>query len=154
MPKVGMTKSNTPVFEQAFIWMNKFRNLKTMKEGHFKLLLLYVIDLHNLHIEKKVDLLANPLNQQREAEIQKLNDELALQGLSNLSLHPKESLQSEQASATPTEKDEDRSESAGFTELPNGEFIRKCISLKKKFLASFFISSFIKIFPLLLFFLQ
>ena len=40
-----------------------------MNESHFKFFLVYLIDLHNLHIEGKVSLLANPLNKNREVEI-------------------------------------------------------------------------------------
>ena len=81
-----MDSSNTPVCEQTFSWLNKFRNLKTMNEAHFKLFILYVIDLHNLHIEKKVDLLANPLNPKRWEIITKKSDEEALEAFGKLSL--------------------------------------------------------------------
>ena len=37
-----------------------------MNEARFKIFLLYMIDLHNLHIENRVDLAANPLNEKRE----------------------------------------------------------------------------------------
>ena len=66
LKKVGITKQNTPACEQAFKWLNKFKNLKTMNEARFKMFLLYMIDLHNLHIENRVDLAANPLNEKRE----------------------------------------------------------------------------------------
>ena len=87
MKKVGMTHANTPVCEQTFSWLNKFKNIKSMNEAHFKLFMLYILDLHNLHIEKKVDLLANPLNPRRKEEIQKLNDEIVLEGFEKLSLN-------------------------------------------------------------------
>ena len=60
---------NSPACEQAFKWINSFTNLKSMNESHFKFFLVYLIDLHNLHIEGKVSLLANPLNENREVEI-------------------------------------------------------------------------------------
>ena len=107
----------------SFSWMNKFRNLKTMNEAHFKLFILYVIDLHNLHIEKKVDLLANPLNPKRLQEIEKINEDLLLHTLGNLGLQdeavvPTQQVEKESsklAAETPRMADE------GFTELPNGE---------------------------------
>ena len=41
-----------------------------MNEPRFKMFLLYMIDLHNLHIDNRVDLVANPLNEKREEAIQ------------------------------------------------------------------------------------
>ena len=73
MKKVGMTRANTPVCEQFFSWVNKFKNIKSMNEAHFKLFLLYILDLHNLHIEQKVDLVANPLNPRRPEAIDDKN---------------------------------------------------------------------------------
>jgi hypothetical protein len=66
LKKMNISKLNTPACEQAFKWLNAFKNLKTMNEARFKLFLLYMIDLHNLHIEKRVHILANPLNDKRE----------------------------------------------------------------------------------------
>ena len=37
-----------------------------MNEPRFKMFILYMIDLHNLHIEDRVDLAANPINEKRE----------------------------------------------------------------------------------------
>ena len=45
-----------------------------MNEAHYKLFILYVLDLHNLQIEKRVDILANPLNKDRKVEIEKLKE--------------------------------------------------------------------------------
>ena len=86
MKKVGMVHSNTPVCEQTFSWLNKFKNIKTMNEAHFKLFLLYILDLHNLHITKKVDLVANPLNPRRRSHQSDINEDLALEGLLNSQL--------------------------------------------------------------------
>ena len=102
-----------------------------MNEAHFKLFILYVIDLHNLHIEKKVDLLANPLNPKRCQEIEKLNDDLLLQTLGSLGLQDEAVVPSKQVVensnkvaatsllAEPVKTDQDVE---GFRELPNGEF--------------------------------
>ena len=70
LQKLGIKKQNTPACEQAFKWLNAFKNLKTMNEPRFKMFLLYMIDLHNLHIENRVDLAANPLNERRGDFIQ------------------------------------------------------------------------------------
>ena len=86
MKKVGMVHSNTPVCEQTFSWLNKFKNIKTMNEAHFKHFLLYINDLHNLHITKKVDLVANPLNPRRRSHQSDINEDLALEGLLNSQL--------------------------------------------------------------------
>lgn len=140
MPKVGMSHSNTPVCEQTFSWMNKFRNLKTMNEAHFKLFILYVIDLHNLKIEGKVDLLANPLNPRRCQEILKLNQDNLLKSLGNLDIQEK--VQSPSSESEPSHEDQllknlgnlgiqdkvptsepapESIEDGGFLELPNGD---------------------------------
>ena len=69
LKKLNIDVVNSPACEQAFKWINRFKNLKTMNEAHFKFFLLYMIDLHNLHIENKVCILANPLNEDRDMEI-------------------------------------------------------------------------------------
>ena len=69
LQKLNISKQNSPACEQAFKWLNQFKNMKTMNESRFKFFLLYVIDLHNLHIEHRVDLIANPLNEKREGVI-------------------------------------------------------------------------------------
>ena len=72
LKKLNISKLNSPACEQAFKWLNQFKNLKTMNESRFKFFLLYMIDLHNLHIENRVDLVANPLNEKREHEVESL----------------------------------------------------------------------------------
>ena len=66
LKKLGITNLNSPACEQAFKWINRFTNLKTMNEARFKFFLLYMIDLHNLHIGDCVDVTANPLNVKRQ----------------------------------------------------------------------------------------
>ena len=72
LKELNISKLNSPACEQAFKWLNAFKNLKTMNESRFKFFLLYMIDLHNLHIEKRVDLVANPLNEKRKDAIELL----------------------------------------------------------------------------------
>ena len=98
-----------------------------MNEAHFKLFILYVLDLHNLQIERRVDILANPLNKQRKVEIEKLNENLALKGFSLLNLESQNNsssgvtrkavvrVQSEVTS-------EDKVDDEGYTTLESGEF--------------------------------
>ena len=62
LAKLSIEKVNTPACEQAFAWINNFKNLKTMNEARFKFFLLYMIDLHNLHIDNNVGVIANPMN--------------------------------------------------------------------------------------------
>ena len=63
--KLNIDKMNTPACEQAFKWLNDYKNLKTMNEPRFKFYLLYLIDLHNLHLENRISVVANPLNIKR-----------------------------------------------------------------------------------------
>ena len=69
LKKLVISKQNTPACQQAFKWLNAFKNLKAMNQPRFKMFLLYMIDLHNLHIDNTVDLAANPLNKHREKYI-------------------------------------------------------------------------------------
>ena len=72
LKKLGILKLNSPACEQAFKWLNAFKNLKTMNEPRFKFFLIYMIDLHNLHLDNRVDLIANPLNPKREESVLEL----------------------------------------------------------------------------------
>ena len=45
-----------------------------MNEARFKQFIIYMIDLHNLHIENQVDLAANPLNMKRQEYITNYSD--------------------------------------------------------------------------------
>ena len=62
LKKLGIQEINSPACEQAFKWINCYKNLKTMNEARFKFFLLYMIDNHNLHIEGKMNT-SNPLDQ-------------------------------------------------------------------------------------------
>ena len=104
-----------------------------MNEGHFKLFLLYVIDLHNLHIERKVDILANPLNPKRKEEIAKLHEECTLQDLNTLTLEDVETVKEiktveqieSDGQVTGTQlstKPLSEEETEGFTVDVNGEY--------------------------------
>ena len=57
--KMGFNKLNTPACEQAFIWLNKFKNVKGMNEARFAHFFLYMIDLHNFMIEDRL-VVVNP----------------------------------------------------------------------------------------------
>ena len=70
LKKLGITKLNSPACEQAFKWINSFKNLKTMNESRFKLFLTYMTDLHNMHIDDSLDQLANPLNKKRSISLE------------------------------------------------------------------------------------
>ena len=72
--ELGITKINSPACEQAFSWIHKFKTMKSMNEGRFKFFLLYLVDLHNLHIENRVHIAANPLNKEREHWLQSKNE--------------------------------------------------------------------------------
>ena len=52
--KMGFTKLNTPACEQAFNWLNRFKNVKGMNEARFAHFFLYMIDLHNFKIEDRM----------------------------------------------------------------------------------------------------
>ena len=63
LKNLGIKEINSPACEQAFKWINCFKNLKTMNEPRFKFFLLYMIDLHNQHIEGNISTVANPLSE-------------------------------------------------------------------------------------------
>ena len=52
--KMGFVKLNTPACEQAFNWLNRFKNVKGMNEVRFAHFFLYMIDLHNFKIEDRM----------------------------------------------------------------------------------------------------
>ena len=120
MKQIGMSNCNTPVCEQTFSWLNKFRNIKGMNESHFKLFILYVLDLHNLHIEKKIDVLANPMNPLRNSEIQTLKNDPLSELLADLNIDNDKMDDGKSL-------DQDSSETEMINEdymfLPTGEFL-------------------------------
>ena len=73
LKKLKIEKLNSPACEQAFKWINAFKNMKTMNEAHFKFFLLYMIDLHNLHVENNLSRVANPLHADRMVATSKVN---------------------------------------------------------------------------------
>ena len=75
LKKLKIEKLNSPACEQAFKWINAFKNMKTMNEAHFKFFLLYMIDLHNLHIENNLSRVANPLHTDRMVVTSKIQNE-------------------------------------------------------------------------------
>ena len=79
LAKLGIKELNSPVCEQAFNWINCFKNVKTMNESRFKLYMLVMIDLHNLNVEGKVSSLANPLSKTRiEATSEATSDAIVI----------------------------------------------------------------------------
>ena len=66
LQKVGIDKVNSQACEQSFQWINRYKNLKSMNESHFKMFILYLTDLHNLGVEGTVQVVANPLNPVRK----------------------------------------------------------------------------------------
>ena len=57
---------NSQVCEQKFSYTNHFKNCKAMNEEHFKFYWLYILDLKNLLIEKKLGQVANPTRPERQ----------------------------------------------------------------------------------------
>ena len=47
-------------FLHCFHWLNKYKSCKSMNEPHFFLFMLYMTDLHNLKIERKLRVMACP----------------------------------------------------------------------------------------------
>ena len=45
---------------KTFNWLNKYKACKAMNESHFFFFLLYVADLHNLKIEKRLRVMSRP----------------------------------------------------------------------------------------------
>ena len=67
--KMGFVKLNTPACEQAFNWLNRFKNVKGMNEARFAHFFLYMIDLHNFKIEDRM-CVVNPFLSAREKHIE------------------------------------------------------------------------------------
>ena len=45
---------------KTFNWLNKYKAAKSMNEAHFLFFLLYVADMHNLKIERKLRVMCRP----------------------------------------------------------------------------------------------
>ena len=54
LEKLGLKNINTQSSEQAFHWLNSYKNVKSMNEARFKFFLLYIIDLHNFKVMDNV----------------------------------------------------------------------------------------------------
>ena len=93
-----LEKLDSPACEQAFKWLNEFKNIKSMNELRLKFYLLYMIDLHNMHIGGQVQVKANPLNIDREMILTEMKtkiiskdfDELEMEFDTRLVLNEKE----------------------------------------------------------------
>ena len=77
MKKLDIENINSPACEQAFKWLNGFKNMKKMNQGRFKFFFLYMVECHNLHIEKKVHTIANPLSHERIENIRSKKYQIA-----------------------------------------------------------------------------
>ena len=66
---------NSVVCEQSFSWSNHMSNVKAMNEERFSHYWLYVLDLHNHHVEKNLEHLTNPTSDLRQTNI--ISDALA-----------------------------------------------------------------------------
>jgi hypothetical protein len=55
-----LKKVNMVGCEQAFNWLNKYKSCKSMNEPSFFLFMLYIVDLHNLKVEKLLRVMARP----------------------------------------------------------------------------------------------
>ena len=85
LKELNVLQLNSPACEQAFKWINAFKNLKTMNEARFKFFLLYVIDLHNLNTEGMVGS-ANPRNQSRTNPDDKIEDDILVNELEAMAI--------------------------------------------------------------------
>ena len=86
LEKLGISKQNTSACEQAFSWLNHFKNLKTMNEGRFKMFLMYMIDLHNHRLQNTLAVAANPLNDDRDTFNKKYVDRVSKHASANTEL--------------------------------------------------------------------
>ena len=60
---------NSVVCEQSFSWSNHMANVKAMNEERFSHYWLYVLDLHNHHVEKNLENVTNPTSGMRQSMI-------------------------------------------------------------------------------------
>ena len=67
---------NTVICEQTFKWLNAYKSVKSMNEPHFFFFMIYMIDLHNMSIEKRLRMLANPKSAERFNFVAKLKFEV------------------------------------------------------------------------------
>ena len=74
--KMGFGKLNTPACEQAFNWLNRFKNVKGMNEARFAHFFLYMIDLHNFKIEERM-CVVNPFLSIRAKHIEATGEAMA-----------------------------------------------------------------------------
>ena len=74
--KMGFVKLNTPACEQAFNWLNRFKNVKGMNEARFAHFFLYMIDLHNFKIEERM-CVVNPFLSSRAKHIEATGEAMA-----------------------------------------------------------------------------
>merc|ERR1719318_2236563 len=74
--KLDFKKLNTPACEQAFNWINRYKSVKGMNESRFLFFFLYLMDLHNLKIEKKVKSVANPVYSRRKELIKEIHQDM------------------------------------------------------------------------------
>jgi hypothetical protein len=60
---------NSVVCEQSFSWSNHMANVKAMNEERFSHYWLYILDLHNHHVEKNLENVTNPTCELRQGYI-------------------------------------------------------------------------------------
>ena len=65
MKTLGIKHVNSVACEQAFSWINKYTQLKSMNEARFRMFLIYMVDCHNMKIQNHLHITANPISKKR-----------------------------------------------------------------------------------------
>ena len=84
MKEAGISSVNSQSCEQSFVWINQMKQTKTMNEARHKHYLLYLVDLHNLHVVKQVEK-ANPFkNRQQILRKMPINKKIDIEDVTEL----------------------------------------------------------------------
>lgn len=60
---------NSVICEQTFAWTNQHANIQAMNKERFNFFMLYLLELHNLNIEKRLHIEARPSSSKRQQKI-------------------------------------------------------------------------------------
>ena len=129
-----LQKVNTVICEQTFKWLNGFKSVKSMNEPNFFFFILYMIDLHNMSIEKTLRMMANPKAAARYNHINGLEFEEVNENtpgfIPQVPFNAKDALRS---AATDNESEISKKENTDYEETSFGFTCCHCQAVYKQF---------------------